>query len=257
MTFKRLGRSFYDQPLSVCQLVRKTQRFHISHFTYPANTFRRDTGSFEFSSKQITMSQSNEKSSNESNTVGPYDIICGRSSDAYNNIGNRRFRITIRMFLQRYQELENRAERKNFINYLTKLFRTEFGFRFLKKYEDGYFDVGDVKARKKIGHSLLDKTMKRQNASVPFKALFNQKNTKKKIPCRFNTPTKANSLTRQVSNESLKCLLTKSTIPSERAVTEVESDVCMLLLGLQKGTGETQTVHSSKSRRMAPALVSF
>jgi hypothetical protein len=257
MTFKRLGRSFYDQPLSVCQLVRKTQRFHISHFTYPANTFRRDTGSFEFSSKQITMSQSNENSSNESNTVGPYDIICGRSSDAYNNIGNRRFRITIRMFLQRYQELENRAERKNFINYLTKLFRTEFGFRFLKKNKDGYFDVGDEEARKKIGHALLDQTMKRRNASDPLKAICNQKNTKKQIPCGFNTLTKANSLTRQVSNESLKSLLTKSTIPRERAVTELESDVCMFLIGLQKGIGETQAVHSSKSRRMAPALVSF
>jgi hypothetical protein len=198
------------------------------------------------------MSQSNENSSNESNTVGPYDIICGRSKDAYNNIGNRRFRITIRMFLQRYQELECRAERKLYTNYLTKLFRTEFGFRFLKENEDGYLDVGDVEARKKIGHALLDQTTKRQNTSDPLKALLNQKNTtEKQIPCHFKTLTKPNSLTRQVSNESLKGPLTKSRTPSERAVTELESDVCMLLVRLRKGIGETQAVHSSKSRRMA------
>lgn len=116
--------------------------------------------------------------------VGPYDIICGRTSNAYNNIGNRRFRVTIRMFLQRYQDLATRADRKGFIHYLTGLFRNEIGFRFLKKVGDDFQDIGEIEARKKIvsskpchdsvnhewvsfmyasssqGHALLDQTVK-------------------------------------------------------------------------------------------------
>lgn len=80
----------------------------------------------------------------------PYDILCGRTSHAYNNVGNRRFRVTIRMFLQRYQMLHSRADRKVFIFYLTKLCREEIGFRFLKEESGDFHDIGEVETRKKI-----------------------------------------------------------------------------------------------------------
>mmetsp|Transcript_39454 Transcript_39454/g.95452 ORF Transcript_39454/g.95452 Transcript_39454/m.95452 type:complete len:245 (+) Transcript_39454:132-866(+) len=92
--------------------------------------------------------------------LGPYDILCGRSRNAYNNVGNRRFRVSIRMFLLRYQHLKSRADRKIFIFYLTKLFREEIGFRFLKKEAGDFHDIGEVETRKKIGHALLDQTVK-------------------------------------------------------------------------------------------------
>ncbi|CAJ1968708.1 unnamed protein product [Cylindrotheca closterium] len=92
--------------------------------------------------------------------LGPYDILCGRTSHAYNNVGNRRFRVTIRMYLLRYQRLQLRADRKIFIFYLTKLFREEIGFRFLKMEAGDFHDIGEVETRKKIGHALLDQTVK-------------------------------------------------------------------------------------------------
>eukprot|EP00980_Cylindrotheca_fusiformis_P012184 scaffold2959_cov64-Cylindrotheca_fusiformis.AAC.1 len=69
--------------------------------------------------------------------IGPYDILCGRTSNAYNNIGNRRFRVTIRMFLQRYQDLGSRADRKKAKN---------------STGGDGgdYHDIGEIDTRKKI-----------------------------------------------------------------------------------------------------------
>jgi hypothetical protein len=94
--------------------------------------------------------QTTPKIPQDDDKVGPYDILYGRTSNAYNNVGNRRFRVTIRMFLQRYQEVGTRADRKQFIFYLTRLFRNEIGFRFLKKEGDDYHDIGEVEARKKI-----------------------------------------------------------------------------------------------------------
>lgn len=92
--------------------------------------------------------------------LGPYDILCGRTSHAYNNVGNRRFRVTLRMYLLRYQRLRSRADRKIFIFYLTRLFREEIGFRFLKQEAGDFHDIGEVETRKKIGHALLDQTVK-------------------------------------------------------------------------------------------------
>lgn len=192
------------------------------------------------------------------NKIGHYDIICGRSRDAYNNVGNRRFRITIQMFLQRYQELKNRAERKQFITYLTKLFRTELHFRFLKKTEYGYFDVGEVEARKKIGHALLDRNMKRRHASNPLKSRVNQNNALSQSPQEAETPQTVHSLTRQVSHESLNSLSTQKARRNGRRVTELESDVCKLLLDLHQGTtiAKIPAVHSSESRRVGPTVIS-
>ncbi|CAJ1936249.1 unnamed protein product [Cylindrotheca closterium] len=192
--------------------------------------------------------------------IGPYDIICGRSSDAYNNIGNRRFRITVRMFQKKYQDLDGRGQRKDFINDLTKIVRNDIGFRFLKEKDGQYFDIGDVEARKKIGHALLDHNMKNRKGADSLKALFSQRFDYKQIPCKLNAKCLPSSLKRKTSSSSLNSTSTSSTSSTASNTTTssslsesssgqslrnenknsskssdisaLESDVCMSLLGL-------------------------
>jgi len=64
---------------------------------------------------------------------GPYDIVCGRNSGAYKNIGNRRFRVTIEMNLQRYIDSPTREEKTNTIKAIVHMLHEDIGARFLKK----------------------------------------------------------------------------------------------------------------------------
>jgi len=64
---------------------------------------------------------------------GPYDIVCGRNSGAYNYIGNRRFRVTIEMNLQRYIDSPTREDKTNVIKSIVRMLHNDVGARFLKK----------------------------------------------------------------------------------------------------------------------------
>jgi len=88
----------------------------------------------------------------------PYDILCGRNRNTFNNIGNRRFRITINMNVEKYDALHSRHERSKFIASLAHTMRYEVGFRFLKKNgkNSETVDLTDDEVRAKIGHALRD-----------------------------------------------------------------------------------------------------
>ena len=110
---------------------------------------------------------------NNSNVVsepGPYDIVCGRNSGAYNYIGNRRFRVTIEMNLQRYIDSPTREDKTNVIKSIVWMLHEQVGARFLKKETSKkssgsgsrrkgtprYTVMTDKQAREKVGHALRD-----------------------------------------------------------------------------------------------------
>lgn len=108
---------------------------------------------------------------NNSNVVsepGPYDIVCGRNSGAYNYIGNRRFRVTIEMNLQRYIDSPTREDKTNVIKSIVWMLHEQVGARFLKKETSKkssgsrrrgtprYTIMTDKQAREKVGHALRD-----------------------------------------------------------------------------------------------------
>ncbi|KAL3927900.1 MAG: hypothetical protein SGBAC_012886 [Bacillariaceae sp.] len=98
-------------------------------------------------------------SNNPFDNPRPYDILCGRKRSSYNNIGNRRFRITISMNVEKYNSMRSRHERSKFIANLAQTMRYEVGFRFLKKKTQGKVGVGELsddEIRAKIGHALRD-----------------------------------------------------------------------------------------------------
>jgi len=108
-----------------------------------------------------------ESNSNVISEPGPYDIVCGRNNGAYNYIGNRRFRVTIEMNLQRYIESPSREDRTNVIKSIVWMLREQVGARFLKKEtfkkpgsgrrrQPQYTIMTEKQAREKVGHCLRD-----------------------------------------------------------------------------------------------------
>jgi hypothetical protein len=71
----------------------------------------------ESSPQQTTINPSKFNNQNKSkvpnpqkqnNTVGPYDVICGRDKLAFNNIGNRRMRVFVEIYLTKYMAAESK-----------------------------------------------------------------------------------------------------------------------------------------------------
>jgi hypothetical protein len=98
-----------------------------------------------------------EASVSEDDTLGPYDIICGRNKLAFNNIGNRRFRITITLVLDRYMAATTKLDTSNVIKYVSNIVR-ENGGRFLKRSRDDrrWIELDEKEIREKVGHALRD-----------------------------------------------------------------------------------------------------
>jgi hypothetical protein len=98
----------------------------------------------------------------------PYDVLCGRSSHCFNNVGNRRFRITIEINLARYMAATTRAEKSRVIEQVLVLLRHEIGVRFLKPQANmrhggggGFIELDETRAREKVGHALRDLSVQR------------------------------------------------------------------------------------------------
>ena len=88
--------------------------------------------------------------------LGPYDIICGRCSTAFNNIGNRRFRVLISINLPRYLSAISRNEKSAVINSIVQMMLNDIGCRFFKKRGTRYIELEEVHIRQKVGHALRD-----------------------------------------------------------------------------------------------------
>ena len=99
-----------------------------------------------------------------SDGVGPYDVVCGRGAQSYNNCGNRRFRVFISMNVERYvQSSQGRGKRK-IIGSLVDTLLSEIGAKFYKiKSNQGpepsaleLVEMTVREIRQKVGHALRD-----------------------------------------------------------------------------------------------------
>jgi hypothetical protein len=88
-------------------------------------------------------------------TIEPYDILCGRCSTAFNNVGNRRFRVTISLNVPRYVNAPSRNAKSLVILSILKLLQ-DIGARFLKRQGGFYVELNEKQARAKVGHAMRD-----------------------------------------------------------------------------------------------------
>lgn len=112
-------------------------------------------------------------------TLHMYDVICGRHKDAFNNIGNRRFRYTIALALKRYSKAENRRSKSIVIDEIIDLVHSNGG-RFLQrdnnkdntnnstivhKRDAVWTELSRKEAHKKVGHAFRDMALSNNTKS--------------------------------------------------------------------------------------------
>lgn len=105
----------------------------------------------------------------------PYDIICGRNKLAFNNIGNRRFRVTVQLSMDRYMAATTRSETSKVIEHVANLVG-ENGGRFLRLSPGGkhWIELDKRHVHEKVGHALRDaapakrKSDSTANANFPY-----------------------------------------------------------------------------------------
>ena len=95
--------------------------------------------------------------------VGPYDILCGRDKNAFNNIGNRRFRVTISLWLSRYISAPSRQDKSEIIHQIREVVK-DTGGMFLKRSRGGVLvELTHKQVHEKIGHALRDMVQAKKN----------------------------------------------------------------------------------------------
>jgi hypothetical protein len=83
------------------------------------------------------------------------DVLCGRDREAHGNVGNRKFRVMISWYRNKYQNAKSRDEKTRVTNEIVASIRA-CGGRFLKKDENTniWHDVSDEYAHEKVSHAL-------------------------------------------------------------------------------------------------------
>lgn len=85
-----------------------------------------------------------------------YDILCGRHKSAFNHVGNRRFRVTVSIFLSRYLRTPSRLDRSLIMMEIIDTIK-EAGGHFLKSIKGGqWIEICNKEIRNKVGHALRD-----------------------------------------------------------------------------------------------------
>lgn len=89
--------------------------------------------------------------------IGPFDVLCGRNRAAFNNVGNRRFRIVVSLSLARYVDVTStRKEKSKLIENVIQSTK-ECGGRFLQVGRNGLLvELSQKRTYDKVGHALRD-----------------------------------------------------------------------------------------------------
>lgn len=83
-------------------------------------------------------------------------MLCGRNKDAFNNGGNKRFRVTVSLYLDCFMGAKSRKEKNTVIKSILKIVESNGG-KFLEfKKNLGLVELSTKKAHTKVGHALRD-----------------------------------------------------------------------------------------------------
>ena len=85
----------------------------------------------------------------------PYDILCGKDQIAWNNIGNRRFRVTVALNARNYSSKINRQEKGTVIDTVLNLVHKNGG-RFYKRLDQTWVELSLKESREKVSHAFRD-----------------------------------------------------------------------------------------------------
>lgn len=89
------------------------------------------------------------------NPLGAYDVICGRHKAAFDNIGNRRFRVLVALAQDRYTSAPTRAHKTTVIRSIIDSVHNGGG-RFLQRLGCTWVELDAKQTHDKVGHALRD-----------------------------------------------------------------------------------------------------
>lgn len=86
-----------------------------------------------------------------------YTVLCGRSRECYEWMGNRRFRVICNMYLQQYLDALGKLEKSRIVTTVMKAIRQGNKAGVFVTYESGrYYEVSQRTAREKVGGFFRD-----------------------------------------------------------------------------------------------------
>ena len=164
--------------------------------------------------------------------VGPYDVICGRGSVAFNNIGNRRFRILIGLNVDQYSAADGRHRKIRFIGSLVHTFMHSLGAKFYKMKKGQLTELMETQIRKKVGHALRDTLAFQESQEKNHQQSKNNKTTTKTVS-NTTTSTKEEPITAPIATSwssvavvsSIRSHLNRSNTNSSNSNNHVASTV--------------------------------
>jgi hypothetical protein len=135
-----------------------------------------------FQSSDHSTGASSEKSVATTSTpdvsvLGPYDVICGRHKAAFNNIGNRRFRITVALAVERYMSTASRKDKTAIMEGVAALVRSNGGRFLLHLVRDGdsddtspWVELSPEQTHQKVAHAFRDMAWATKHKSTTSRA---------------------------------------------------------------------------------------
>jgi len=124
-----------------------------------------------------------------SKNIGTKDVLCGRDKLSFGHCGNKRFRVVIDMYRERYQNATLKEDKTKIIMEIIKLI-AQSGGRFLKRIEDesdSWCLANYQITREKVSHALRsNKHYRRKTASKGRLNLGNLRSMKAEQSMRFS-----------------------------------------------------------------------
>jgi hypothetical protein len=90
--------------------------------------------------------------------LGFHDVVCGRHKAAFNNIGNRRFRVIVSLALERFTNAPTRKDKSIVIKSVADVVRG-CGGHFLQRQGGNWIELDEKQTHEKVGHALRDMAM--------------------------------------------------------------------------------------------------
>ena len=87
----------------------------------------------------------------------PYTVIVGRGKEPKENIGNKRLRVMVKSYVEKYTHATDRRTKTRIVTSIVKSVRSCPGGMFVKHAKNGrWYEVNDAVAREKVGYIFRD-----------------------------------------------------------------------------------------------------
>lgn len=145
-------------------------------------------------------------------TVSTFDVVCGRHKYAFNNVGNRRFRVLVSFSLYKYVHIaKSRKEKSDVIKEIITAVNT-CGGRFLASVKGEWKEVSFKEARAKVGHALRDMAQAREMSIKQEPQLPSSKEIASVSSSVVNGNTLVNIQSKQVIHDTVRTLKDKKNL---------------------------------------------